>query len=69
MTRKTKAVQGVRKTGARIAPAVALLLLGDSAYAQDREDFSVTEPSTLGLLAAGAAVGGIAAYVRSKHRK
>ena len=69
MSKETKTLQGIQKAGSRIAPAVALLLLGDSAYAQDREDFSVTEPSTLGLLAAAAAVGGIAAYVRSKRRK
>jgi hypothetical protein len=59
--------------GKRIVPAVGLLLLADSVSA-DTEDqsfdtFSVSEPSTLGLLAAGAAVGGIVAYVRSKHRK
>ena len=67
--------RGIRGIGSRIAPAVALLLLGDSVYAQLDEDdgepipVATPEPSTLGLLAAGAAVAGIAAYVRSKRRK
>ena len=77
MGMKIKKLQGIRETGTRIAPAVALLLLGDSAYAQivdqDSEDgfdlHTVSEPSTLGLLAAGAAVGGVVAYIRNKRRK
>jgi hypothetical protein len=65
---------GIRAAGSRIAPAVALLLMADSAQAIDGEDtssdtFSVPEPSTLGLLAAGAAIGGLVAWVRSRRRK
>jgi hypothetical protein len=63
-------------TGTRIAPAVALLLLGNSANAgivvdEDSEgDLStIPEPSILGLLAAGVAVGGVVAYIRNKRRK
>ena len=56
--------------GSRIAPAVALLLLGDSAYAQDDEDTgNIPEPSALALLAAGAVVGGAAKYIHNKRRK
>ena len=55
--------------GSRIAPAVALLMLGDSAYAQDSEDTIVPEPSVLALLAAGVVIGGAAKYVRNKRRK
>lgn len=68
MAKKTKTMQGA---GYRIAPAVALLLLGNSAYAvdPDSEDTTVSEPSILGLLAAGAAVGGVVAYIRNKRRK
>jgi hypothetical protein len=75
MNKNTGTARQIRECGTRIAPAVALLLLGDSAYAgidpdSDDGDFStVSEPSTLGLLAAGAAVGGIVAYIRSKRRK
>jgi hypothetical protein len=77
MGMEIRKLQGIRETGTRIAPAVALLLLGDTAYAQvvietDSEDgdlSSVSEPSTLGLLAAGAAVGGVVAYIRNKRRK
>ena len=69
-----EATDKMRGTGTRIAPAVALLLLADSVQAFDGEDsepdtFFVNEPSTLGLLAAGAAVGGIVAYVRRRRRK
>lgn len=72
MAKKTNTMQGV---GSRIAPAVALLLLGDSAYAgltEDSDDGVVTvvpEPSVLGLLAAGVAMGGVVAYIRNKRRK
>ncbi|MGB5305680.1 MAG: PEP-CTERM sorting domain-containing protein [Gammaproteobacteria bacterium] len=57
--------------GSRIAPAVALLLLGDSAHAQiiDEDTINVPEPSTLVLLAAGAVVGGAAKYIHNKRRK
>jgi hypothetical protein len=69
MAKKTKTMQGA---GSRIAPAVALLLLGDSAYAGDPDlddGVTVPEPSILGLLAAGVAVGGVVAYIRNKRRK
>jgi len=58
--------------GSRIAPAVALLLLGDSAHAQISEDLdtiNIPEPSTLALLATGAVVGGAAKYIHNKRRK
>lgn len=55
--------------GSRIAPAVALLMLGDSVCVADEDGTAVPEPSVLTLLAAGAAVGGVAKYVRSKRRK
>jgi hypothetical protein len=71
MGMKIKKLQGIRESGTRIAPAVALLLLSDSVYAQDEtsDRVGVAEPSTLGLLAAGAAVGGVVAYIRNKRRK
>ncbi len=64
--------------GARIAPAVALLLLGESAFAgvpPDVEDdgippvVGVPEPSVLSLLAVGAIVVGAAKYIQNKRRK
>jgi hypothetical protein len=62
--------------GARIAPAVALLLFGDSALAQtdqspeiDDDAVSVPEPSTLALLATGGAVAGIARAIRKRREK
>ena len=71
MAKKTKTMQGA---GSRIAPAVALLLLGDTAFAGADEDGApippaVPEPSVLGLLATGVAVGGVVAYIRNKRRK
>jgi hypothetical protein len=70
----SETTHGIRRIGTRIAPAVALLMLSDSVYATDGEDtgsdtFSISEPSSLGLLAAGAAVGGVVAYIRGKRRK
>ena len=60
--------------GARIAPAVGLLLFGENALAQpDFEDddgpISVPEPSTLALLATGGAVAGIARAMRKRREK
>ena len=61
----------------RVAPAVALLLLGEHVYAGDVDDglppsdddtAFVPEPSALALLAAGAAVGGAVKYLRDKRR-
>lgn len=73
MSRTTKTMQAIQKAGTRIAPAVALLMLGDSSYAgppiPDDDGVTVPEPSILGLLAAGVAVGGVVAYVRNKRRK
>ena len=58
---------------AKIAPAIALLLLGESASAQTDEidgDFSeVPEPSALALFAAGAAAAGTVKYIQNKRRK
>lgn len=55
----------------KLAPAVGMLLLGDTAFAGISPDDSVSipEPATLGLLAIGAAAGGAAAYVRSRRGK
>lgn len=75
MTRKAKSLQGIQEAGARIAPAVALLLLSDpvsAGFTGDTEDGDlhvVPEPSTLGLLAAGVAVGGVVSYIRNKRGK
>ena len=62
--------------GARIAPAVALLLMDGSALADsstDQDDFSdtvsVPEPSVLSLLTVGAVVVGAAKYIQNKRRK
>ena len=58
--------------GGRIAPAVALLLLGDSAHADtdfDEDTVTVPEPSVLTLLAVGAVVGGTVKYIHNKRRK
>jgi hypothetical protein len=61
--------------GGRIAPAVALLLLGDSVCADtdeiDSPDLTVTvpEPSVLTLLAVGVVVGGTVKYIHNKRRK
>ena len=73
MGMEIKKLQVIRETGTRIAPAVALLLLADTANAidPDSEDniISASEPSTLGLLAAGAVVGCFVTYIRNKRRK
>lgn len=60
--------------GSRIAPAVALLMMSGSAHADAGDEGSgdftpVPEPSVLALLAAGAAVGGVAKYLHGKRRK
>lgn len=60
------------RLGAKLAPAVGMLLLGDSAFAGDDApppDFAVPEPGTLGLLAIGAAAGGAIAYARKRRGK
>lgn len=55
---------------AQIAPAVALLLLGNSPYAAAGDDsVTVPEPSTLALYAAGAAAAGAVKYIQNKRRK
>ena len=66
--------QGTVTAGSRIVPAVALLLLGDTASAADSSDFeddtfSVTEPSILALATAGVVVTGAVSYVRRRRRK
>ena len=65
-------MSNAKHTGGKLAPAVGLLLLGDSAWAgiapPDFDDgASVPEPGMLGLLAIGAVAGGVA-YVRHKRR-
>ena len=59
---------------ARVAPAVGLLMFGDTALAQVTTDTTdspvpVPEPSTLALLAAGGAVAGIARALKKKREK
>ncbi len=56
---------------AQIAPAVALLLLGNSpsATAGDIDEVTVPEPSILALYAAGAAAAGTVKYIQNKRRK
>jgi hypothetical protein len=60
--------------GSRIAPAVALLMLGDAVHADseiipDDEVNTVPEPSVLSMLAVGAVVVGAAKYIQNKRRK
>lgn len=65
--------------GSRIAPAVALLMLGESAFAGappepdteigDDDTVAVPEPSVLSMLAVGAVVVGAAKYIQNKRRK
>ncbi len=59
--------------GARIAPAVGLLLFGENALAQPDLDIdevvTVPEPSTLALLATGGAVVGIVRAIRKRREK
>ena len=61
--------RGTRRVVAAVAPAVALLLWGDVALAQDDEDnvVAVPVPSSLILLAVGA--GGAALAQRWRNRK
>jgi len=56
----------------KIAPAVALLLLGASASAQPDSNDDITpvpEPGALSLLAAGAVAAGTIKYIQRKRRK
>ena len=53
---------------AQYAPAVALLLLGDSPYAT-ADTGTVPEPSVVWLFAAGAAAAGTVKYIQNKRRK
>jgi hypothetical protein len=58
--------------GSRIAPAVALLMLGESAIAgidEPDDTVAVPEPSVLSMLAVGAVVVGGAKYIQNKRRK
>jgi hypothetical protein len=69
-----KRQQRTVSAGSRVAPAVALLLLGDSVSAGDTSDFdedtiSVTEPSILALATAGVVVAGAVSYIRHRRRK
>ena len=66
-----------QKVAARIAPAVALLLWGEQVFASvvDVDDLqevptnNVPEPTTLALLAAGAAGAAIAAGIKKRRKK
>jgi len=64
-----------QKVAARIAPAVALLLWGEQVFAEsdfvDDGDLETTvpEPTTLALLAAGAAGAAIAAGIKKRRKK
>ncbi len=59
--------------GTKVAPAVGLLLFGEGALAQDLSDDEdmviVPEPSTLALLAAGAAAAGVAHAIKKRRKK
>lgn len=59
--------------GTKVAPAVGLLLFGEQALAQppdlDDDVVSVPEPSTLALLAAGAAAAGVAHAIKKRRKK
>ena len=57
---------------AQYAPAVALLLLGDSLYATadtGPDTATVPEPSAMALFAAGAAAAGTVKYLQNKRKK
>jgi len=57
---------------AKVAPAVALLLMGEAAVAGDDDDGpvdQVPEPGVLGLLAAGVAAVSTVNYIHKKRRK
>ncbi len=73
---KRKSADGALRTSAKVAPAVGLLLFGEHALASGAtdiitdEDFAtVPEPSTLALLAAGAAAAGVAHAVKKRRKK
>ncbi len=73
---KRKSADGALRTNAKVAPAVGLLLFGEHALASDApdiitdEDFAtVPEPSTLALLAVGAAAAGVAHAVKKRRKK
>ena len=60
--------------GAKVAPAVGLLLFGEHALAQvddglDQEVVAVSEPSTLALFAIGAAAAGVTHAVKKWREK
>ena len=61
--------------GTKVAPAVGLLLFGEQVLAQavtdqtDTDFVAVPEPSTLALLAIGAAAAGVAHAVKKKRKK
>lgn len=67
MSKNIKTRQGIREAGTHIAPAVALLLLGDAVHAESGP--AVPEPSILGLVSAGLVVGGLVVSLRHKRRK
>ncbi len=72
MAEKITGNKADRKTGLgmidRVAPAVALLLFGDAAFAVD-DDRELPEPSVIALLAGGAAAAGVVNHVRKRKRK
>lgn len=58
--------------GAKIAPAVGMLLMGESALASvdsSPPDFSAPDSATLALLDVAAAAGGAVVFVRNRRNK
>ena len=69
-TRFTDRETRQRTLATKVAPAVALLMVGERAFAVDFEDQAqIPEPTTLSLLAIGAAGAAVAAGVNKRRKK